>query len=524
MARKYFYSAVISNAYLGLTKEVKGVTREEVDLKAAEQIRKWDVREKRERERARIADLKEQAEFDTDEAKLQIQSYKEILQSTLAVDDTLDWNALKRHDGFPELVFDETEPTLEDIAAEMGVSLNPGFLEKLFGFGKASRLEKVDAASSALTDRHASWEVSAATAERAHQAERDAFQKKQQDHNEEIDALRDDFEQAHGSAIEKYVYLVLERSQYPDGLERDYEVEYDPLGENLIVSFDLPPKEAVPRVIQQKFIASRKVIEPVDMKQKEFDTFYEDVLHQICLRTIHEVFESVQLDALKSVVFNGWISGTDSRTGKSFRSCIMSCLAGRELFEDINLELVTPKDCYGHLKGLSAGPLAELAPIRPIMDLRREDKRFRESQDVLEALDSSANLIDMDWKDFEHLVRELFEQVFEGEGKEVKVTQASRDGGVDAIAFDPDPIRGGKFVIQAKRYSNVVPVAAVRELYGTMINEGASKGILVTTSHFGNDAREFAKDKPISLIDGSNLVYMLGEYGHDVKIDIPAKR
>ena len=113
--------------------------------------------------------------------------------------------------------------------------------------------------------------------------------------------------------------------------------------------------------------------------------------------------------------------------------------------------------------------------------------------------------------------------MFTFEGVEVRVTRASRDRGVDAIIFDPDPIRGGKFVIQAKRYKNVVPVAAVRELYGTMINEGASKGILVTTSHFGNDAREFSKDKPISLIDGSNLVYMLGEHGHDVKIEIPSK-
>ena len=36
-------------------------------------------------------------------------------------------------------------------------------------------------------------------------------------------------------------------------------------------------------------------------------------------------------------------------------------------------------------------------------------------------------------------------------GREVKITQASRDG--DAIAFDPDQIRGGKIVIQAKRYT-----------------------------------------------------------------------
>jgi len=48
-----------------------------------------------------------------------------------------------------------------------------------------------------------------------------------------------------------------------------------------------------------------------------------------------------------------------------------------------------------------------------------------------------------------------------------KVTQASRDGGVDAVAFDPDPIRGGKIVIQAKRYAYTVGVSARRDLYGT---------------------------------------------------------
>jgi restriction system protein len=114
----------------------------------------------------------------------------------------------------------------------------------------------------------------------------------------------------------------------------------------------------------------------------------------------------------------------------------------------------------------------------------------------------------------------LFGKIFSKDGAEVRITQASRDGGVDAIAFDPDPIRGGKFVIQAKRYNNVVPVSACRELFGTMISEGAVKGILVTTSYYGHDSREFTKDKPITLIDGSNLVHMLNEYGYDFKITL----
>jgi restriction system protein len=60
----------------------------------------------------------------------------------------------------------------------------------------------------------------------------------------------------------------------------------------------------------------------------------------------------------------------------------------------------------------------------------------------------------------------------------VKITRASRDHGVDAVAFDPNPIRGGKIVIQAKRYTNTVSVSSVRDLYGTIMNEGANKGIL----------------------------------------------
>jgi restriction system protein len=123
-------------------------------------------------------------------------------------------------------------------------------------------------------------------------------------------------------------------------------------------------------------------------------------------------------------------------------------------------------------------------------------------------------------KIFEHLIRELFEKEFESGGGEVKITQASRDGGVDAVAFDPDPIRGGKIVIQAKRYTNTVGVSAVRDLYGTILNEGATKGILVSTADYGPDAYEFAKGKPITLLNGSNLLHLLEKHGHHAKIDI----
>jgi restriction system protein len=151
--------------------------------------------------------------------------------------------------------------------------------------------------------------------------------------------------------------------------------------------------------------------------------------------------------------------------------------------------------------------------------------RYIRYHDVAYELDDSYNLAAMDWLDFENLIREIFEKEFRSNGGEVKITRASRDGGVDAIAFDPDPIRGGKIVIQAKRYTNTVGVSAVRDLFGTVHNEGATKGILVTTSIYGPDAYEFAKGKPLTLLNGSELLYLLQKHGHKARIDLAeAKR
>jgi restriction system protein len=74
----------------------------------------------------------------------------------------------------------------------------------------------------------------------------------------------------------------------------------------------------------------------------------------------------------------------------------------------------------------------------------------------------------------------------------------------------------------SKRYKNTVGVSSVRDLFGTMHNEGASKGILVTTSGYGKAAYDFANGKPIELITGGNLLHLLKEHANiEAKIEVP---
>src|SRR5712691_7404816 len=145
------------------------------------------------------------------------------------------------------------------------------------------------------------------------------------------------------------------------------------------------------------------------------------------------------------------------------------------------------------------------------------DHRFVPGSDVISELESRPNLMELTPIEFENLIGNLFSKM----GLETKQTQLSRDGGVDVVAFDKRPILGGKVVIQAKRYRHTVGVSAVRDLFGTMMNEGANKGILVTTSGYGPDAYEFAKDKPIELVDGGGLLYLLEQVGTKARIDMP---
>lgn len=47
------------------------------------------------------------------------------------------------------------------------------------------------------------------------------------------------------------------------------------------------------------------------------------------------------------------------------------------------------------------------------------------------------------------------------------------------------------------------------------------QGLLVTTSGYGPEAFDFAKDKPIELLDGGQLLYLLDQCGVNARIVFP---
>lgn len=350
------------------------------------------------------------------------------------------------------------------------------------------------------------------------------FERESAEQRAAVDNLKKKFEADDPEALQEYFTLVLERSAYPDFIPHDFELQYLATERRVIVEFRLPLAEDLPSIVEVKYVKSTGGFVEKSMSKTETNRLYDVVAAQLVLRTIHEIFESDVRRAVDAVIFNGYLNYVDKTTGRDASGVLITVGVSRHEFEQLDLTRIEPVACLRALKAIFAPKIHSITPVKPLDTIRRDDRRFVEGKQTLAELETAMNIATMSWEDFEHLVRELFEREFSHSGGEVKVTRASRDGGVDAVIFDPDPIRGGKLVVQAKRYTNTVGVSAVRDLYGTLVNEGANKGILVTTSHFGNDAFEFAKGKPITLIDGANLLYLLERHGHSVRIDLEEAR
>lgn len=333
----------------------------------------------------------------------------------------------------------------------------------------------------------------------------------QEDRINQFNKLYHSYKSTAGNVCE-YINFLLSNSVYGFLFAKYVQSEYDVNTRTLIVDYQLPNRDQVPVETVNK---SDKWVELAISKQKKL---YDDIIYAIVIRSLAEICHYDEKKYINHICFNGKIKDRSPLTGQMEEKYILSVNVSREQVESLNLEFIDPKECFKYLKGVSASKLYEQTEIRPILTPSFSDKRIVKAREV--ATVQSTNLAAMDWEEFEHLVRQVFEWEFSDKGGEVNVTQSSRDGGVDAIVFDPDPIRGGKIIIQAKRYTNTVPVSAVRDLYGTIINEGANKGILITTSDYGPDSYKFAQGKPITLLNGGHLLYLMEKHGRHARIDI----
>jgi restriction system protein len=157
-----------------------------------------------------------------------------------------------------------------------------------------------------------------------------------------------------------------------------------------------------------------------------------------------------------------------------------------------------------------------ISVILNVFKRKKEDENAGRKRELFKRQKNLPDISALKWQEFEEVIGEAYKR----QGYQVEERGGNEpDGGIDLILRK----KGEMVLVQCKHWeAEQVGVKIVRELYGVVAAEGATKGIVVTTGYFTRDAEIFAHGKPLLLIRGNELSRLI-EGGQKALISKSAK-
>ncbi|MET3508296.1 restriction endonuclease [Halalkalibacter oceani] len=139
--------------------------------------------------------------------------------------------------------------------------------------------------------------------------------------------------------------------------------------------------------------------------------------------------------------------------------------------------------------------------------IEQKNKRQQEISYSLSDIDKMSGI------EFESYIRKL---LIKCGYEDVELTSASGDEGVDIIA----KFKGDKIALQCKRYTGKISNSAVQQVFSGMHFYGCDKAVVITNSHFTENAKVLAKKLNVHLIDRIKLFELIQKAKEKDKLQV----
>lgn len=302
-----------------------------------------------------------------------------ILEWTLGYDDFVDLRTLKLVTAHPPFepgdlgtatavphLTQPVQPTWTEPAPPTGMAAAFGGKKRhalARNAAYAAYEEEVKKWQETVRDRHAAHQVEVerhkvAEAERVKRlaaaqavyqqecADRDALTAM---HNQKIDEFIGDFRAGKQSAVEDYVQLVINNSVYPEtfGIERIH--SFDATTGCLRLTVGVPEPSTLPKLKGHRYVKSTDTIIATDLPMTQRKARYANAVHQVALRSIHEIFEADREGIITRVALTVDVGRLSPAHGKYERVPLVFATVARQQFEKIDLKHVVPATALEHL-------------------------------------------------------------------------------------------------------------------------------------------------------------------------------
>lgn len=416
MSSTNYYRLEVRHEGLGKYRLIRGSDRYVVEATARAQVHTWNEqyakklaideqrRERRDRKQELEDNLRESEER-TCEAQAELAALRGILAFSFKNNNRIEWQSLKQNQPFSQI---QPQPRqflpvpVEPKSDEIKYRPQIGIMDRLI---PALARKKTQEAEDRFKADFIAWQSRVVLTETTNQSiyeqnlaefedwrqRLEAFEKARVAHNEAIDRRFLAYQELQREAVIDYCEMVLSRSEYPECCPPEFELDFRESDKMLVVDYRLPSPEGIPRLSEVKYIRTRGEFVDTTLTKKDFDLLYDDVLSQIALRTIKELYEADLVRAIDLIVFNGSVTTLDPGTGHKITPCILSVRAERTQFQGINLRNVQPRACVDALGGVAGKKLTDLKAVKPLEVIDFSGDRFSTGQTLTEESSSALN-------------------------------------------------------------------------------------------------------------------------------------
>lgn len=365
-------------------------------LRASEAERKQMEREARDAHvAARLAEVDELNE-------LLNREYSEIdnlLAATLDIDDFVDLQLLKKTVVYPPFARVELkvprpaplpipvpdQPRLREVESPKGLfgkkkKLEEAQLEAQAEYQRALQQWEelragIPAREAELANQHAALERTRLDMLEAEQERYDAAivrqEKEVAEHNAAIDTLIAGLGYGVPDAVQEYVGIVLANSVYPEVFNVEYDAIFDAETSELSLHVIVPTPDAVRSIKSFRYVKASDEIVETQLSKKDASDRYAGALHQIALRSLHEIFEADRRGLIQAISMQVGPNAKDPATGRDKFMPLIAVTSPRDKFMEFDLAGVVPSATLQHLgaavsKNPAALTIVDVAGVRGV--------------------------------------------------------------------------------------------------------------------------------------------------------------
>lgn len=302
-----------------------------------------------------------------------------LLEATIKVDDYIDLNTLLRSEKTtpfdrPELEKATPTPLPPKLPSEPKYKEPPqpkGFFWKQKKLAAAIKTE-----TEAHTIAHAEWEKVVANLLDRHRdaldkhakrealrlealaAEKIRFLSEIEKHNAGVKSFINNLSYGDADAVQEYITLVVENSEYPDHFPVNHNFSFDPSAAELTMQISIPCPDDFQNIKSYKYVKASDEIRATNLSSTEKKNYYCNAIYQIAIRSLHEVFEADRRNLIQMISLEVGTIAKEPATGKTEFLAFVGVTAGKKSFMEFDLSGVVPLATLKHLgAAISKDPL-----------------------------------------------------------------------------------------------------------------------------------------------------------------------